>query len=52
MWRVYLQIDGLAIDTLVVSCNPRRLILDFSFHVLEVRELAPWDVMELPPFAL
>lgn len=52
MWRVYLQIDGLSVDTLVVPGNPRRLILDLTFHILEVRELAPWDVMEFPPFAL
>lgn len=52
MWRVYLQIDGLSVDTLVVPGNPRRLILDFAFHILEVRKLAPWDVMEFSPFAL
>lgn len=52
MWRVYLQVDGLSVDTLVVPGNPRRLVLDLAFHILEVCELAPWDVMEFSPFAL
>lgn len=52
MWRVYLQVDGLSVDTLVVPGNPRRLVLDFAFHILEVCKLAPWDVMEFSPFAL
>jgi hypothetical protein len=52
MWRVYLQVDGLPVDALVVSCDPRRFILDFPLHILKVRELAPRDVMEFSPFAL
>lgn len=52
MRGVYLQVNGLAVDALVVSSNPCCLILDFTLHILEVRELATWNVMEFCPFAL
>lgn len=52
MWRVNLQVDGLSVDTLVVPGNPRRLILNLAFHILEVGELASWNMMEFSPFAL
>jgi hypothetical protein len=42
-----LQADGLPADALVVSCYPRRLVLDLALDVLEIEELAAGNVEEL-----
>jgi hypothetical protein len=44
---VDLQADRLPADALVVSCYPRRLVLDLTLHLLEVVELPAGDVEEL-----
>jgi hypothetical protein len=45
--REDLEADGLPADALVVSCYPRRLVLDFALDLLEVEELPTGDVEEL-----
>jgi hypothetical protein len=52
MWGVDLQVDGLSVDALVVSCYPCRLVLDLASDLGEVVELPPWDMQELSPFLL
>ena len=52
MRRVDLEVDGLPVDALVVSCYPRRLALNLLSDLIKVVELAPWDVEELAPFLL
>jgi hypothetical protein len=52
MRGVNFEIDGLPVDALVVTSYPGCLILDLSFHVLEVREPTIRDVMKLCPFWL
>jgi hypothetical protein len=52
MGRVDLEVYGLPIDALVVSCYPRRLVLDFASNLAEVIELASCNVKELCPFLL
>lgn len=49
MWGVNLEVDGLTIDALVVSCNPRGLILDLPLDVAEVVEPPVRDVVKLSP---
>lgn len=49
---VYLEVDGLPVDALVVACYSRRLGFDFALDLSEVVEPAPWDVQKLPPFLL
>ena len=49
MWGVDLEVDGLAIDALVVSRNPRSLILDLPLDVAEVVEPPVRDVVKLGP---
>ncbi len=52
MWRVDLKVNRLAVDALVVSSDSRSLILDLPLDILEVGELALWDVVKLCPFSL
>jgi hypothetical protein len=52
MRRVNLQVDGLPVDALVVSCYPRCLRFDFTFDLGEVVEPPPGYMMELSPFLL
>jgi len=49
---VDLQVDGLPVDALVVSCYPRRLVLDLAFDVGKVVEALARDVEKLSPFLL
>lgn len=50
MWGVYFEVDGLPVNALVITGYPSCLILDLSFHIMEVREAPIRDVMELCPF--
>lgn len=52
MGRVDLQIDGLTVDTLVVSSNSGRLVLNLSLDLTEIVEATARDVVELSPFIL
>jgi len=52
MWREYLQIDGLSVDTLVDTRYPRRLRFNFVFHLRKVVPFSAWNMMELGPFSL
>jgi hypothetical protein len=52
MWRVDFQVDGLPVDTLVVSCYPGSLVFDFTLYLGEVVESSPGDVKKLSPFLL
>ena len=52
MWRVYLQIYWLPVDSFVVSCYSCSFILDLSLDILKFRKPAVWYVMELCPFWL
>lgn len=52
MWRVYLQVDGLTVDALVVSRYSCRFVLDFALHVLEVFKPSIGNVVKLCPFWL
>lgn len=50
--RVDFEVDGLPIDSLVVSCYPRGLVLDFTPDLGEIVVSPPWDMEELSPFLL
>jgi hypothetical protein len=50
--RVDLEVDGLPVDALVVSCDPGRLVLDLAPDLGEVVVSPPGDVQELAPFLL
>lgn len=52
MRGIDLEVDGLPVDALVVSCYPRGLILDLALDLGEVVELPPWNMEELSPFLL
>lgn len=52
MRRVDLEVDRLPVDSLVVSSNPSRLILDFPLDILELSKPSIWQVMKLCPFWL
>jgi len=52
MRRVYLQVDRLSIDALVVSCYPGSLCLDLPFYLGKVIKSPPGYMMELSPFLL
>lgn len=52
MGRVNFEIYGLSVDPLVISCDARSLVLDFTLHVGKVEEAATGDVVELCPFFL
>ena len=52
MRRVDLEVDGLPVDALVVSCYPRRFVLDLLSDLAEVVELPSRDVEKLSPFLL
>lgn len=52
MRRVDLEIDGLAVDTLVVASNSSRLVLNLPLDLTEVIEATTGDVVELSPFIL
>lgn len=52
MGRVYLQVDGLAVNALVVAGNAGRLALDLPLHVGKVPEASMRDVVEFSPFIL
>jgi hypothetical protein len=49
---VDLQADRLSADALVVSCYPRRLVLDFAPNLFEVVELPAGNMEELCEFLL
>ena len=50
--RVDLEINGLSVDSLVVSCYPRGLVLDLASDLGEVVVSPPRDVQELSPLLL
>lgn len=50
MRRVDLEVNGLSVNALVGSCDPSRLILDFSLDIREVIEATVRDVMKFGPF--
>jgi hypothetical protein len=50
--RVDLEVDGLAVDALVVSCYPGRLVLNLAPDLGEVVVPPAWDVEKLAPFLL
>lgn len=49
MRGVYLEVDGLAVDALVATRNPGRLVLDLALDIAKVGEATARDVMELCP---
>lgn len=51
MWRVDLEVDGLAGDALVVAGHSCGLILDLALDVAKVGVAPVGDVVELAPFA-
>ena len=52
MRRVYLEIYGRSIDTLVASGDACRLHLDLALHILKVVPSPPRNMMKLGPFLL
>lgn len=50
--RVNLQVDGLPVDALIASGNPRRLVLNLPLDLAEVVEPAAGNVSKLGPFIL
>lgn len=50
--RVDLEINGLSVDSLVVSCYPRSLVLDLAPDLGEVVVSPPWNMQKLSPFLL
>jgi hypothetical protein len=52
VWRVDLQIDGLAIDALVIPCYPRCLRLNFTLNLGEVVHPPTRHMKKFPPFIL
>lgn len=52
MGRVDLQVDGLTVDTLVVSSNSGRLVLNLSLDLTKIVEAAARDMVELSPLVL
>lgn len=52
MWRVYLKVDRLSVDALVVSCYSCSLVLNFPPDLAEVVETATRNVIELGPLIL
>lgn len=50
MWRIDLEVDGLAGDALVVAGHSRGLILDLALDVAKVGVTPVGDVVELAPF--
>lgn len=51
MWRIDLEVDGLASDALVVAGHSGGLILDLALDVAKVGVAPVGDVVELAPFA-
>lgn len=51
MWRIDLEVDGLASDALVVAGDSGGLILDLALYVAKVGVAPVGDVVELGPFA-
>lgn len=49
IWRVYLEIDGLAVDALVGTGDSGGFVLDLALDVDEVVEPAIRNVVELGP---
>jgi hypothetical protein len=52
MRRIDLEVNGLSVDALVVSCYPGGLVLDLAPDLGEVVVSPPWDVEKLSPFLL
>jgi hypothetical protein len=52
MRRIYLEVDGLAVDALVAAGYTRCLVLNFPLDIAKVCEFAVGDVMELGPLIL
>lgn len=52
VWRVDLEVDGLSVDALVVSCYPGCLGLDLASNLGEVVESPSRMVEKLAPFLL
>ena len=50
MWRIDLEVDGLASDSLVVAGHSCGLILDLALDVAKVGVAPIGDVVELAPF--
>lgn len=50
MWREDFEVDGLAIDALVVAGDPCRLVFNFPLDIAKVVEPPVRDVVELGPF--
>jgi hypothetical protein len=51
VWRIDLEVDGLAGDALVVAGDSGGLILDLALDVAKVGVAPVGDVVELAPFA-
>lgn len=51
MWRVDLEVDGLASDALVVTCNTSSLVFNLALDVAKVGKAPVGDVVELCPLA-
>lgn len=49
MRRKDLEVDGLAVDALVRSRNPCRLVLDLALDITEIVESPVRDVVKLGP---
>ena len=47
--RVDFEVDGMAVDALIVTRNSCSLILNFSLDIGKVRKPPAWDVDELGP---
>jgi hypothetical protein len=52
MRRVDLEVNRLPVDSLVVSSNPSRLILDFPLDILELCKPSIWQMMKLCPCSM
>lgn len=51
MGGVYLEVDGLARDALVVARDARSLVVDLALDVAKVSEAPVGDMVELGPFS-
>lgn len=52
MGRVYLQIDGLTVYTLVVAGDTRSFVLNLPLDVRKLGKLPMWYVVKFRPFIL
>lgn len=50
MRRVNLEVDGLAVNSLVATSDSRGFRLNFALHVAEIGEATTLHMLELGPF--